>query len=368
MSGKPCAVRSASFNLRSAASLCYPSADSNSHGPDPAGAVFDPRTVMAFKGTLDSLSMTDVLQVVAMAHKSGCMRVEHPCGEAKRVYFEGGDIVTASSTSPKDRLGELLVKMSLLTPEQLDASRSAEQVTGVKQGAVLVENGVLTEAQLHKALSRQIREIFFSLMVWHEGTFEFIDGEVPGPDVFRVEASVTSLIMEGTRQLDEWSLIEKVFPSLDVVLSMSFKKGGGDVHLQPDEWEVLTLIDGKRTIREICAQSASSNFDVCKKLLTLHHAGLLSVRTPTNGHSVAKREPTARVPAGFAAVVREEFTRLVGPIADILLVETEETLGVTIDGLPLERVDDLLSLLRNEIDVPSKAEHFQAQIRQAAAG
>ncbi|MEI8259563.1 MAG: DUF4388 domain-containing protein, partial [Deltaproteobacteria bacterium] len=269
------------------------------------------------------------------------------------------------------------VKMSLLTPPQLEASRSAEQATRMKQGAVLVENGVLTEDQLNRALTRQIREIFFSLMVWHEGTFEFHDGEAAGPDVFRVHASVTSLIMEGTRQLDEWSLVEKVFPSMDVVPSMSFKRGGGDVHLQPDEWELLTLIDGKRTVREICALSTASNFEVCKKLLTLHHAGLLSVRTDAatpasgaNGHSVAaavtKREPIVLVPAGFSATVREEFTRLVGPIADILLGETEESLGVAIDEMPLERIDELLRLLCNEIDVPAKAEHFQDLIRQAA--
>jgi hypothetical protein len=326
---------------------------------------------MSFKGTLDSLSMTDVLQVVAMAHKSGCMHIDHPSGEAKRVYFENGAIVTASSTSPKDRLGELLIKMGLLTRPQLEASRAAEQATGIKQGAVLVNKGVVTEDQLNRALTRQINEIFFSLMVWQEGTFEFIEGEAPGADVFRVNTTVSSLIMEGTRQLDEWSLVQKVFPSMDVVVSMAFKAGGGDVHLQPDEWEIITIIDGKRSIREICAMSSASNFEVCKRLLTLHHAGLLAVRTeaapePAVVGRVAKPVPVVIVPDGFGTTVAEQFTRLVGPIANILLGEIEETLGVTIDELPLSRVDELVTLLCNEIDVPAKAEHLRELVREAA--
>ena len=329
---------------------------------------------MSFKGTLDSLSVTDVMQLVAMAHKSGCMHVQHPSGEAKRVYFEEGAIITASSTSGKDRLGEMLIKMGLLTRAQLEVSRAAEQLTGVKQGAVLVNKGVVTEDQLNRALTRQISEIFFSLMIWHEGTFEFFEGESPGPDVFRVNSSVTALIIDGTRQLDEWSLIEKVFPSQDVVVAMAFKQGGGDVHLQPEEWELITLIDGKRTVRELCALSPATNFEVCKRLLTLHHAGLLAVRADAPEAPVALpivgrvATPVALllVPEGFAAEVREHFTRIVGPIAEILLAEVEESLGVALDVLPRERVEELLTLLCNEVDVPAKAEHLREVLREAA--
>lgn len=344
---------------------------------------------MPFKGTLDTLSMTDVLQLVAMTRKSGCLVVDHPSGEAKRLYFDGGEIVTASSNATKDRLGEVLVRLGLLSREQVEASRRAERRTGVKQGQVLVDNGFLTDEQLDTALGRQIAQICCSVMVWREGTFDFVDDEEPAADIHRVREPVMNLIMEGTRQLDEWSAIHKVFPTLDLVMSMSApKQGMGDIRLQPDEWQILTLIDGKRSIQQICAQSSFSNFEVCKKLLNLHHAGLVTALAPPShespvievtrvstppslpheSHPPPPRPPQKSkqlVPPGFHQVVRTELTKHVGPIAPILLDEIVERLGVALDQLPVSRVEDLLTLLCNEIDSPAKQEHLREVVLQA---
>jgi hypothetical protein len=100
---------------------------------------------MAFKGTLDTLGTIEVLQVIHMTRKTGCLGVTHPSGEAKHLYFEDGDITAATSTAPKDRLGALLVKLGMLSAEQLEVARRDEQRTGIKQGASLLEQGLLTE-------------------------------------------------------------------------------------------------------------------------------------------------------------------------------------------------------------------------------
>lgn len=328
---------------------------------------------MAFKGTLDSLGMVEIMQLICMTQKTGCLMVAHPKGEAKHLYFEGGDITAATSTAAKDRLGFVLVKMGMLTVEQLAHARADEQRTGVKQGASLVERGLLTEEQLDTALTRQIAEIFFGLMVWHEGSFEFLDDLKPSADVFRVPQSVTNLIMQGTRQLDEWGLIEKVFPSQELVLSLApHRERSGPISLEDDEWQILTAIDGKRTIREVCAMSSSSNFEVCKKLLNLHHAGLVMVNTvvaPPPAPPVQtppKPPPTKKVPSGFLPAVRTELTRHVGPIANILLDEVSETLGVPLEQLPVTRVNELVKALCDEIDSPDKREHFREIALNAA--
>lgn len=322
---------------------------------------------MAFKGTLDTLGTIEVLQVIHMTRKTGCLGVTHPSGEAKHLYFEDGDITAATSTAPKDRLGALLVKLGMLSAEQLEVARRDEQRTGIKQGASLLEQGLLTEEQIDAALTRQISEIFYGLMMWREGTFEFIDDERPPADVFTVRQSVNNLIMQGTRQLDEWGMIEKVFPSLDIVISMSPPRdNSGPISLQPDEWQVLTFVDGRRTIREVCVLSSLSNFDVCKRLLNLHHIGLvvISAAAPTTS-----RPPAAsRVSERFLPAVRNGLTRFVGPIADILLDEVAETLGVTLERLSVDRVPELVNLLCNEIDSPDKRNQFRELVSKASRG
>lgn len=331
---------------------------------------------MAFKGTLDSLGMIEVLQLICMSRKTGCLAVAHPSGEQKKLYFEAGDVTAAISTGAKDRLGFLLVKMGLLSAEQVELARKDEKRTGVKQGTSLIEHGLLTEDQLADALTRQIAEIFYSVMTWHQGSFEFLDNELPGPDVFKVQHSVTDLMMQGTRQLDEWTLIERVFPSLDMVLALSQnREKRGPISLDADEWQLLALIDGKRTIKDVCGLSPFSNFEACKKLLNLHHAGLISAKAadlvvteePAPVH-VAKPPPIRTVPAGFLAVVRNELTRHVGPIASVLLDECAETLGVPLDKLPVTKVPQLTKMLCSEIDSAEKREQFHEVIVNAAKG
>jgi hypothetical protein len=265
--------------------------------------------------------------------------------------------------------------MGLLSTQQVEASRNNEQRTGAKQGLALVESGLITEQQLNGALERQIAEIFYGIMRWREGTFEFLEEEAPGPDVYRVRESVTNLIMQATRQLDEWGLIEKVFPSMETVVIMTPpKQPAGDIRLQPDEWQILTFIDGKRTIREICALSSQTNFEVCKKLLNLHHAGLVA---PSEARSAAtpppppssQSNPGARlVPASFLPTVRGEFTKLVGPIANILFDEVADALGVPLERLPQSRVAEFTKLLCNEIDAPQKRDAFRELVARAAKG
>lgn len=321
---------------------------------------------MAFTGTLDSLGIIEVLQLVCMTRKTGLLSVAHPIGEARYLYFEEGDVTAATSTAAKDRLGYLLVKMGLLSEEAVELARQDEMRTGVKQGASLVDQGLLTEAQLDQALARQVSQIFYGLMAWHEGIFEFLDEDRPGPDVFRVRRSVTSLLMEGTRQLDEWGIIQNAFPSFDVVLSMApQRENSGPISLNPDEWQILTLIDGRRTIRDVCALSSFSNFDACKKLLNLHHAGLI-VTTSTASASRPPPPPVHLVPDDFLPAVRTEFTRHVGPIADILLDEVAQTMGVPLDQLPASRVTELAAALCREVDSPNKRDHLHGFILEAA--
>jgi len=337
---------------------------------------------MAFKGTLDTLSMIDVFQVISMARKAGCLVVHQPDGDTKRLYFEGGAIISATSTCSKDRLGAVLIKMGLLSQEQVDASRQDEVRTGQKQGQTLIAQGLLGEEALNGALVRQVAEICYSVMGWRVGAFEFLDEEHPAADVFRVHESVTHVILQGTRQLDEWRLIEKAFPDLDAVVSMRPPRtGSGDIHLQADDWQILTLVDGRRSLREICALSNLTNFDVCRKLLALHDAGLVATGAPRAPGSLRppSAAPPARAPeiapaptatrvvsARFFPAVRAQLTRYVGPIAEVILDEATDSLRIPIDKLPLHRVAELARLLCDEIDAPDKRDHFREFVLRAS--
>ncbi len=63
----------------------------------------------------------------------------------------------------KFRLGDLLVQDGLITPIQLDEALQQQRASGRKLGQVLVDKQWITEAQIAKAIARQIHAPFVDL-------------------------------------------------------------------------------------------------------------------------------------------------------------------------------------------------------------
>src|SRR5207249_2018335 len=63
----------------------------------------------------------------------------------------------------------------------------------------------------------QIEESVYYLFTWTQGTFNFEADVRPERQDFLVSINPESLLLEGARRVDEWSLIEKKMPSFDLI-------------------------------------------------------------------------------------------------------------------------------------------------------
>src|SRR5689334_18431334 len=98
---------------------------------------------MAIKGSLKEASLPDVLQLLAMGKKSGCLSVAHRTSFGY-IYFDRGRISYASVVNRRDRLGDLLVKSGTITKEQLDRAIATQGRHREKRlGELLVEQKAL---------------------------------------------------------------------------------------------------------------------------------------------------------------------------------------------------------------------------------
>jgi MSHA biogenesis protein MshE len=68
------------------------------------------------------------------------------------------------SRPQKFRLGDLLVQDKLIAVEQLDQALAEQRSSGRKLGQVLVDHGWITEAQIAKAVARQLRAPYIDLV------------------------------------------------------------------------------------------------------------------------------------------------------------------------------------------------------------
>jgi tetratricopeptide (TPR) repeat protein len=251
---------------------------------------------MAIKGSLKEASLPDVLQLLSMGQKTGCLSVAER-NNFGYIYFETGQIVYASIVNRRDRLGDILVKNGLVTPEQLQAAVEAQGHRRNKRlGEILVDMNALTRPALENYMRIQIEEAVYYLFTWTSGTFSFETDVRPEQQDFLVRISPESLLLEGARRVDEWSLIEKKIPSFDLIFVVERQRlGESGVTLTPEQERLVTLIDGRRDVVQLVEDSGMLEFDVAKALYGLITAGFAHRLGRTRVETVAAPVPAARV-------------------------------------------------------------------------
>jgi tetratricopeptide (TPR) repeat protein len=231
---------------------------------------------MAIRGSLKEASLPDVLQLLAMGKKTGCLSVTHR-NSFGYIYFDKGRICYASIVNRRDRLGDMLVKLGTITQAQLDASVALQnRRRDSRLGELLVEQGALTMQQLHDAIERQIQEAVYFLFTWNQGTFNFEADVLPDAHDYQVSINPESLLLEGARRVDEWDLVEKKIPSFDIVFEVDRTKlAESDAELNTEQRAVLDLVDGTRDVQAIIDASGFVEFEVGKALYGLVTAGFI---------------------------------------------------------------------------------------------
>jgi hypothetical protein len=165
---------------------------------------------MAFQGSLKELPLPDIIQLVSVSGKTGKFTLTRD-GERGFIYLKNGQMVHALVA---DLIGE---------------------------------------------------EAIYALAIWNQGEFQFNPSEEP--DRQTITKSNTNLLMEAARRLDEWRVLSKKIPSVDYVPELLARENRHEqVTLNPQEWQLITRIDGHRSIVEIGRALNMSSFDVAKVL------------------------------------------------------------------------------------------------------
>ena len=165
---------------------------------------------------------------------------------------------------------------------------------------LLVEVGAINAREVERQLRLQIESVVFDMMSWKEGFFSFEErGRDAMPKDRRITVSTESLLMEGARRIDEWSRIAEIIPNVTVVpelAPMDENRDGAMLDLLPHEWQVLTMIDGERDLRDIAAALGRDEFEIAKIAYGLATTGVITARprrTATDGGTPPSSVPPA---------------------------------------------------------------------------
>jgi hypothetical protein len=292
---------------------------------------------MALEGTIKDFGLPDIFQLIGLQRKTGLLTLKHE-KDVVTVTFENGMVVMADSSTKRleDRLGNVLVKQGKLSKEKLDDALQTQKATLQRLGHVLTVNNYITEKDLKDALQVQISQIVFKVFRWRDGEYHFAptDNVEYDRDHF-TPLSADFILMEGIRMVDEWPIIEKKIPSMDIVFrpavqasmvevgtdpeeggpdSLRAAPSAGKVRLTPHEDQIFRKVDGARTVQVIIDSTGTGEFDVCRVLFDLLNRNLIT----TVGRGVARDVEVGRPEApvsstpGWAAAALVLAVALVG--------------------------------------------------------
>lgn len=231
-------------------------------------------------GDLERFAVPDVLTLLNMGKRTGVLALERdsdrepvapgdggPNGyEETKLFVREGRPVFATATRDDLRLGALLVKTDRVKKADLERMIDRQQGGQQRLGEMLLAEKILTEAELASFLKVQVSEVIFDTFGWRAGTFTFYDNVPPPTAVVTLEMDLQNLIMEGVRRIDERGRLEEIFPDREMAVEVvtNPERVRQIVPFTPEEWQVFFLVDGRRTIAEICRLAGNPD-----ELLTL---------------------------------------------------------------------------------------------------
>lgn len=252
---------------------------------------------MALEGTIKDFGLPDIFQLIGLQRKTGVLALNNG-QESVTVTFENGMVVMADSSAKRleDRLGNVLVKQGKLSRDKLEDALQTQRATLQRLGHIVVTQNLITQSDLREALQVQISQIVFKVFRWRDGDYHFAPSEAVDYDRENfTPMSADFILMEGIRMVDEWPIIEKKIPSLDIVFRAAVDPGlievGGEdsepaadarrgatskIRLTQEEERIFRRVDGTRTVHGIIDASGVGEFEVCRTLFDLLNRSIIT--------------------------------------------------------------------------------------------
>ncbi|MEP6768248.1 MAG: DUF4388 domain-containing protein, partial [Acidobacteriota bacterium] len=242
--------------------------------------------------------------------------------ETRHLFFEKGELRTATSSREGQRIGAFLKRRGWITDEDLSwALETVAKQGRARLGKILVEKGLVSRQVLDAEMRRLVEEIVFSTFEWDQGEYRFQSSTgVLDPDV-ALTLSTAAIIVEGIRRLPENDTFQKRLGDPHAVPSLAREPMSRYQYLPltPQEAYLLSRIDGALDLESLLKIGGGSRGSAAKTLYALFSCGIVEWKTEgtATGHAggfeglnvVVDLQPPDAAP-GHAELVKNTYRRI----------------------------------------------------------
>jgi hypothetical protein len=272
---------------------------------------------MDLQGPLWEGVLPGVLRQLYVGRRTGLLVLSRET-ERRSVRFYVGNIANAETNVREDRLGELLVRVGLLSERHLKQATGIVLRDGKRLGQVLVAEGLLEPQGLREAIALHVDTVLSGALEWSDGQYAFREeiGRALDEDELTLPYATGDLILRASRSVRDPDVVRYRLGDMDRVVGFArdplvrFQR----LSLSAVDACVLSRVDGHSTGREIVAATRMTPEDVRSSLFALLNTGVVEYLSVASGRiarvgfpgaagTSPKRPPAATPARGEPSVV-----------------------------------------------------------------
>jgi len=237
---------------------------------------------MALKGNLRDFTITQILNLINLAQKSGSLVIEGP-SQAATIYFREGKLAYAQFGQDDNSLAAILYRANKITSAQHRAIKTrAAHMSDKELGLLLINANYMSRQDILNSLQSHFLNVLNHIFTWVEGLFRFDTETLPPNGKITVRISLENIIIEGSRRFREWEQLQDEIPSLDMALKFVDRPGSNlrNVNLSVEEWRVASFINPKNTMRQIARATKMNDLEIRRIVYGMLQAGLVEIIRP----------------------------------------------------------------------------------------
>ncbi len=250
---------------------------------------------MALKGNLRDFSTTQLLNLINLARKTGTLTVQGD--ELARMSFREGKLIYAHvGDETGNQLAHVLEQAGKLTKEQARIIQTRVKGKSDKQiGHLLIQAGYVTQSDIIQSVRQHVLGIVYKLFTWRDGLFRFDANKLPPSTHITIPIDLESVLMEGSRRVQEWEVLQEELPDLDVSLRFADKPDEKlrNVNLTVEEWRVISFINPQNSVRQIARANNLTDFEVRRIIYGMLQAGIVQIIQPPKPKKPPTPTPTS---------------------------------------------------------------------------
>jgi hypothetical protein len=207
-----------------------------------------------YRGDLAQTALPEILSTIDRFQVPGVIEASRE-GVVKRVFIKEGNVVHASSTDREDSLGSYLERSGVLTAEVVAATMRERERSNKRYGVLLIERSLLSPGEVYRAIRKQIEAIVWELFSWQDGGVSFSIGDFREPDAVRIQLPMRQVILQGIKRAPNAKTLVARLGRKETVFEPCYREEELiELALDADEYRLLKLVDGTRTLYDVCIQ------------------------------------------------------------------------------------------------------------------